>query len=77
MSRLKVKNITKKRLEKFDFRFLRQIKGHDLFEIVNAKEWAKDVEAQKPHVIYSEYACFWTNEGDYTTKIFFKDILPY
>lgn len=56
-----MKQLTTKQLENFDFKFLRHVTG-GLYEIVDGKEFAEEVNADKPHVIDDDRIAFWTDD---------------
>lgn len=70
-----MKKITKTQLKNFDFKFIRRV-TRDLYEIVDGKEYAKMVNASKPHVIRDDEIVFWTDECmDHACKLKIKNIL--
>ena len=72
----KNKTVTKTQLINFDFRFINHV-TRGLYEIINAKEWAKEVNATKPHYISKDSIAFWTDDCcDHAYVLKLKDILP-
>lgn len=66
--------VTKERLLKFDFRFVNHV-TRDLYEIVDAREWAKKVNATKPYFVGDSIA-FWCDEcDDHAFVINMEDVL--
>lgn len=73
----KNKVLTKKMLLKFEFRFINHV-TRDLYEIVDARVWSKDVNAKTPHYISDKVIAFWMDECNghaYVLQI--SDILPF
>jgi len=69
-------SITKTQLKNFEFRFVNHV-TRDLYEIIDAKEWSKEVNASKPHVISEDHIAFWTDDcDDHAYVLNFSDILP-
>lgn len=78
MSEYKNKTITKRQLQTFNFRFLKEVEDYDnLYRVIDAREYSKQVNARKPHVIDNTHIAFWTNEGDHAETIELKNILPF
>ena len=72
----KNKTVTKTQLINFEFRFIKHV-TRDLYEVINAKEWAKKVNATKPHYISKDSIAFWTDDCcDHAYVLNPKDILP-
>ena len=72
-----MKTLTKKRLLSFDFKFIRKV-TRDLYEIIDAREFARHYNAKKPHFIDSECIAFWSDfDCDHATIIRIKNILPF
>ena len=72
----KNRTITKTQLINFEFRFIRHI-TRGLYEIIDAKEWSKQVNASKPHYICNESMAFWTDDCcDHPYVLKLENILP-
>ena len=73
----KNKNVTITQLKNFNFRFVNHV-TRDLYEIIDARKWSKEVNAKKPHFIDNTRMAFWCDECmDYSYVLYLKDILPF